>query len=159
MKRLFLLLPFFALIAAGCRAQLPSTVWTVNVAATAPANCTATHPCTLAISSAQVAGSSCPALGGYVQVCTIASNGTSCTDSTVKSGQNYCYIAQTIQDGGTSLPSPVSAPVAVPQVPTAPGAPAPSLQATSQIAYLLLPEAKEIAACNLVPEEMKRSGL
>jgi len=106
MKKLLTLLAFAA-FAVGCRAQLPSTSPKANLTWPLPSGCTSSSPCLFAISRIQATSATCPPTTGtaYTLLVTTESQATSYVDSTVKPGLSYCFIAQTQQGNGISVPS------------------------------------------------------
>lgn len=121
MKYLFSMLAL--VISIGCHAQIPPTNHTVSLIWTAATTCGTGQPaCTYVISRAPATGTTCPATTGttYTQLNQASpTTGTTYTDTTA-SGLSVCYIAQTLQSGGVSVPSNTAGPTTVQGNPTAP---------------------------------------
>lgn len=129
---------FLAVLLAGCaHGQVPPTTWQASITWQLPVatanltGCTAAQTCVFAVSRAAIAtGAACPPTNGsgYTLVTTTAAQATSALDSSVASGQSYCYIVQTQQvippatQASTSAPSN-SASVGIPLNPGVPTAP------------------------------------
>lgn len=139
MKRILsTLLILLGVAAIGCaHGQIPPTTWQASITWQLPVatvnltGCTAVQTCVFAVSRAAIAnGAACPPTNGsgYTLVTTTAAQATSALDSSVTSGQSYCYIVQTQQvippatQAATSAPSN-SASVAIPLSPGVPTAP------------------------------------
>lgn len=158
MKRIFGLLMFSALLAAGCHANgqvPPATTYPVALTWTAPAptsnwaGCTTSNPCTYAIYRAAQSGASCPdfTLPAWTEITTPTArpSGTSYTDPTAVGA--VCYNAETVQTlPGQSKPSN-SGPSnnALVTVPVAPTAPPLNGSPTVATALLLAAPPKELA--------------
>lgn len=113
---------------AGCaHSQMPPTTHSVALTWTAPGSpaCTPANPCTYVVS--RFTGNTCAAVNlttpNYTPL--NSSSPTSLTNftDTGASGLSVCYIAQTLQGSGVSLPSNIVGPFVVPASPGAPTAP------------------------------------
>jgi hypothetical protein len=126
MKRMLGVLAIaFTFVAAGCHAQVPQTTFTVNVTWTAPPVCTVQAPCAFQVSRLVSTASPCPAATGqYAFLSTTASQAVTFSDTTVVSGQSYCYVLQTTQAAATGAASVPTNNISVPANPVAPTAPA-----------------------------------
>jgi hypothetical protein len=130
MKRLLPVL-LLVLAAAGCHSQQPTTVFGISYTATAPASCTTASPCQIEYSDAPQVNGACPT-SLPVLGCVSALGASGCTHQNVTTGVTYCSVANTVQNGATSLPSVVIT-LAIPAIPPPPtgvsGSAAPSTMA------------------------------
>lgn len=147
----FIALLALGAMAVGCHSQVPpSPAPSVSLTWTASTSCVSGQPaCTYVVSRAIVTGNSCPATTGttYTPLNQSApATGTNYSDASP--GALNCYVAQTVQNGATSVASAASnsgVPLAVAQVPTAPGSPAatsvamlaPSLEAPNPVGIVV----------------------
>jgi hypothetical protein len=135
MKIKSLLLALASVMAiAGCHAQQPVTTYAIDYSATAPASCTATAPCSIEYSVAVEVSGACPASLPTI-ACTSTAGSTTCAQSNAPTGTTVCVVAQTVQNGVTSVATtPIQ--VVVPALPGQPtnvqGALAPSAVAEVQ---------------------------
>jgi hypothetical protein len=104
---------------ASTTVLLPSVSYSVLLSWTQPAVCTAAAPCTYQPYRITGACPAQPMLAQWVQTTTSAVNASSVSDTTVASGQAYCYVVLTNQQGAYSPPSN-SVAVTIPSVPPQP---------------------------------------
>jgi hypothetical protein len=130
MKKSVAVLFAIALIAVGCRAQVPpatshvvSLTWTAPAANSGWSGCTSSAPCVYAVYRCSAGATTCAdttqSAWKEITSSTTRPSGMSYTDNTA-SGLTAYYIVETVQAGSNSAPSNTTTPITVPGSPLAP---------------------------------------